>query len=426
MYMGFNRIELGLLLDGRGSTSVPHAAVLIEDDCILEVGPATTVSRPESAQVFEYHTATGLPGFIDCHAHVTMPGDGTSVEAVGEQDEHVWIACAEENTRACLKAGVTTVVDCGAPGNSIFAFKKAVAERGLLSPRLLVCGRPITATAGHGWPFGGEANGPDGMRRAVRELMKEGADFIKVMVSGGSTLTTSRSGTYLWEDELKAAVEEAHSWGRIVVAHATSVSAITVCVDVGVDVLAHATFYKPRSDGGIWPADPATCEDFGQSAFDPQIARRIADQSIPVVPTLWTNRVRITRMEKVAAERPLSEAEARELEARRRTYEERCDGMKGLADAGVLLGAGTDAGWGPPFDTYFEEIRAMSNAGLGLTKALSAATGDAARICGIEKAVGTLEPGKLADLVLLDGDPTHDESALESVVAVFLGGEQVV
>jgi imidazolonepropionase-like amidohydrolase len=80
--LGFTRIKMGRLLDGRGSTGMPHAAVLIDDDRILEAGPATMVSRPKSAQVLEFHGATALPGLIDCHAHLTMPGDGTSVEAV--------------------------------------------------------------------------------------------------------------------------------------------------------------------------------------------------------------------------------------------------------------------------------------------------------------------------------------------------------
>ena len=423
--MGLRRIEMGRLLDGRGSAGVPNAAVLIEDDRILEAGPAATVSRPESAQVFEYHAATGLPGLIDCHAHLTMPGDGTSVEDVAKEDERVSTVRAAENARACLKTGVTTVVDCGAPGVSMFALKDAVAQRVLSSPRLFVCGRPLTAIGGHGWPFGGEVDGAAGMRRAVRELMKEGADFIKVMASGGSTRTTSRSRAYLRDDELNAAVTEAHAWGRIVVSHATSVASISASLDAGVDVLAHATFYEPRLDESVWLSDRTTNDDFGQSAFDPRLAERIADQAIPVVPTLWTNCVRITRMERVAAERPLSEAEDRELDRRRRTYEERREGLKGLAGAGVLLGAGSDAGWGPPFGTFHEEILAMSDAGLGLTKAIVAATGDAARIVGIEKDLGTVEPGKLADLVLLEGDPTVDEAALQSIAAVFLGGERV-
>ena len=357
---------------------------------------------------------------------MTMPGDGTPVEAVGQEDERISTVRAAENARLCLNNGITTVVDCGGPGVSMFALKAAVAQGVLTSPRLFICGRPLTPIGGHGWPFGGEVDGAAGMRQAVRQLMKEGADFIKVMASGGSTRTTSRYRAHLWDDELKAAVKEAHAWGRMVVAHATSVSAIATCLDAGVDSLAHATFYEPRPDESLWPSDGKPGDDFGQSAFDPSLAGTIAERGISVVPTLWTNRVRITRMEQVAAERPLSEAETMELDRRRRTYEERCEGLRGLAAAGVLLGAGTDAGWGPPFGTFHEEIQAMSIAGLGPAKAIVAATGDAARIFAIDKNVGTLEPGKLADMVLLDGDPTQDASALQSIAAVFLGGERVV
>ena len=423
--VGLRRIELGRLIDGCGSAPVLHAAVLIEDDRIVEIGPASTVSRPESAQVFEFHNATAVPGFIDCHAHMTMPGDGTSVEAVGKEDERISTVRAAENGRLCLKTGVTTVFDCGAPGTSMFALKEAAARRVVPSPRLCICGRPLTATGGHGWPFGGEVDGADGMRGAVRQLAKEGADFIKIMVSGGSTRTTNRYRVYLWNPELQAAVDEAHAWGRLVVAHATSVLAITACLDLGVDVIAHGTFYGPRSKKSHRAHSPSAGEDFGQFEFDPRIAERIADQAIPVVPTLWTNLVRVRRMEQLAGERELSALEIAELDRRRRTYEERCENMNGLIAAGVTLGAGTDAGWGPPFGTFHEEIVAMSQAGLGLSKAILAATRDAARIFGIDDALGTLERGKFADLVLMDGDPTRDESALQSITAVFRGGARV-
>ena len=176
----------------------------------------------------------------------------------------------------------------------MFAFKEAVAQGVLTGPRLFICGRPLTPTGGHAWPFGGEADGAIATRGAVRALMKEGADFIKVMVSGGSTLTTTRFRTYFRDEEIEAAVEEAHAWGRPVVAHATSVSAISRCVDAGVDVIAHATFYQPPYEESAWPTGGEMNDDFGEFAFDPVLAERIADQAIPVVPTLWTNRIRIT------------------------------------------------------------------------------------------------------------------------------------
>ena len=424
--MEFIRIELGRLLDGRGLAGVHNAAVLIGDDRILEAGSAASVSRPDSAHEIAFPSATALPGFIDCHAHLTMPGDGIPVEAMAGEDECVSTSRAAENARRCLENGVTTFVDCGAPGRSTFALKEAIAQGSQQGPRLIICGRPLTQTGGHGWPMGGEANGALAMRRAVRNLVREGADFIKVMVSGGSTRTTSRFQTYLGDEEITAVVEEAHAGGRPVVAHATSVSAIARCLDAGVDVLAHATFYKPGSNNGTGPAHGEPNDDFGQFAFDPSLAGRIAHQAIPVVPTLWTNRVRMARLERVAAERPLSEAEARDRDQRRRTYEERLENLTGLASAGVLLGAGSDCGWGPPFGTFHEEIRALSDAGLGPAGAILAATRNAARIMGIEATVGTLEPGKLADMVLVDGDPMGDLMALRSVTAVFLGGRQVV
>src|SRR5690606_5773651 len=125
-------------------------------------------------------TSTVLPGLIDTHTHLTMNGSGAPLPAPGERNDGVLLMQAAASARTHLQSGVTTVVDAGAPGTLIYDLVKG-AQLGLVDlPRLIVAGRPITRTGGHAWTMGEEADGPDDVRRSARQMLKEGADFIKV------------------------------------------------------------------------------------------------------------------------------------------------------------------------------------------------------------------------------------------------------
>jgi imidazolonepropionase-like amidohydrolase len=164
----------------------------------------------------------------------------------------------------------------------------------------------------------------------------------------------------------------------------------------------------------------------GNFVFDRDVAKRIADQGVWVNPTLHVNRVRLWRLERFAQERELTGSEAADLELNRRRYRERQENMQGLMETGVKLVAGSDSGWSYyAFGDFVHEIEAMASAGLGEAAAFQAATLESARSMGVDRDVGSLEAGKYADLLLVDGDPTTDVGALSRVAAVWLGGQRI-
>ncbi|WP_180355975.1 amidohydrolase family protein [Aliirhizobium smilacinae] len=415
-------IEADWLVSGTGAAPVKNGAVLIDGERIVSAGPAGSFEVPADVELLKFPGRTLAPGLVDCHSHINMAGDKLTVEEVVAEGEPMMLFRSAQNCRTTVETGVTTLSDNGAYGKTAFDTKKAIAAGIIPGPRLFVCGRPLTMTGGHGWPMGGEADGEDGLRQAVRQLLREGADYIKVMASGGSTRNTPRCRASYTVAELKAVAEETHSWGRVAVAHATSNESIANSLDAGFDMLCHCSFYKPPQREAAWPTPPSFCDAFGIYSYDPELTKRIVDQGVAIHPTMQCHRYGLQRLERCACERKLTEAETNELAARRQRYAERCDYFQKLLDAGVELIAGSDAGWGSPFGDFVGEIEAMVDAGMNTHDALQAGTLRSARSMGIDKQVGSIEKGKLADILVVDGDPTTDISALRRLQTVFLGG----
>jgi imidazolonepropionase-like amidohydrolase len=415
-------IEADWLVDGTGAAPVKNGAVLIDGERIIAAGAVGSFEKPADVEIISFPDRTLAPGLVDCHSHINMAGDKLTVEEVVAEGEAMMLFRSAQNCRTTIQTGVTTLSDNGAYGKTAFETKKAIAAGVIPGPRLFVCGRPLTMTGGHGWPMGGEADGEDGLRQAVRQLLREGADYIKVMASGGSTRNTPRCRASYTVSELKAVADEAHSWGRIAVAHATSNESISNSLDAGFDMLCHCSFYKPMPREAAWPRPASFGDAFGVYAYDPELTKRIVDQGVKIHPTMQCHRYGLQRLERCACERRLTEAESVELAARRQRYSERCDYFQRLLDAGVDLIAGSDAGWGSPFGDFVGEIEAMIDAGMNTHDALLAATSRSARSMGIDRQVGSIEKGKLADILVVDGDPTMDISALRRIQSVFLGG----
>lgn len=408
--MDMMRIRAGLLVVEAGSPAVRDGAVLLQGDRIAEVGPAAAVPAPPGAILLEFPDCTVLPGLVDCHSHLNLPGDGTTIEEAMSLGAELLLLRSADNARLALESGVTSLRENGAFHGTAAIVREAV-QRGILrGPRLSISGRPVTVTRGHCWPFGGEADGVEGVRRAVRRLVEEGADWIKVMATGGSTLNTDQFRAYYGVPELRAAVDEAHRAGKLTAAHALCTQGMINALDSGFDMIVHGFFY----------------ESDGRYAFRSDVASRIADQRVWINPTTHMARSRIWRLERLAAERPLSGAEKTELDAQQQSYRERCDMLRRLLAAGARLAAGSDSGWSHyAFGGFAHEIDAMAEAGMGAAGALRAGTLDSARAMGIDHDVGTLAPGKLADLLLVEGDPTTETAPLTRVRGVFIGGRRV-
>ena len=180
------------LFDGTGAPSLEDAAILLEGSTIRAIGRRADVRPPDgaSAATHDYGDATILPGLVDGHTHLAGIGDGTRGDDVAAQGEELLLVRAAVNAQAMLRSGVTTIRENGSMGRVAFVIRDAIRLGITEGPRMVVAGRAVTITGGHLHYFGGAADGVEGVRSAVRRLVAEGADFIKVMSSGGSTRTS--------------------------------------------------------------------------------------------------------------------------------------------------------------------------------------------------------------------------------------------
>ena len=405
--MSLTRIRAGRLFDGTGAPALTDAAVLIDGERIVEVGPAAAVPTPEVAACLDFPESTLLPGLVDCHSHTTLPGDGTTIEQAAIESDEIHLLQAAANVRTALEAGVTTLRENGAFRRTGFALREALRRGIVPGPRLSVAGRPITVTGGHCWPLGSEADGVEGVRLAVRQLVKEDADWIKAMSTGGGTLNTRPYQASYTIEELRAIVDEGHRANRLVGIHCTGTPGIVNALDAGADMLIHGNFNNPD----------------GSATLDEELARQIADRGVWLNPTVHIGRTRIWRFEQLSRERPLSDDEAAEFALVKERYAVRCEHMARLIQIGTRIAAGSDCGWSYyAFDGFRHEIEALASCGMGAAGALRAGTLDSAAAMGLDRDVGSVERGKLADLLVVAGDPLVDLEALGNVEAVFLGG----
>lgn len=389
------------LIDGTGAPPRPGEAVAFSQDGRIEaVAPAAELQAGEGDTLVRAPGQTLLPGLVNMHAHLTLAHDNAPF--IPYMDAHSDVALAlraAHNAAASLRAGVTTVRDCGSRGRSILDLREAIAQGVIHGPRILAAGWALTISGGHMRPFGGEVDGALGGRQMVRRLVSAGADFIKVAGSGGGTPGSLSDFPSFAVDELQAIAEAAHDLGRRVTVHCTATAAIARAAAGGVDSLEHGYFAAPTS------AD----------AYDPAVAERLATAGISITPTLQVFRDMAEY---------LPPGPERDFWQRRR--ETLVDHVGRLHRAGVRLTAGSDAGWRlTRFDNYSRELEAMASAGLSSVEVIHAATGAASQAVGRQDQFGTLRPGLQADLLLVEGDAGRDVRALGAVRDVYVGGRRV-
>ncbi len=333
---------------------------------------------------------TVLPGLIEGHAHLCFNAQANWREVFDTDSPARMAMRMAAAGSAMLRAGITTVRDLGAPTELAIEVREAFAVGIVPGPSLLVSGAPITTTGGHCWFMGGEADGELGVRVAVRERVKAGCDWIKVMATGGNmTHGTNTFEAQYQAGELAAIVIEAHRLGRKVAAHAHGAKGIAVAVEAGVDMVEHCTFSVP---GGM--------------DFDPGVAKQMAAKGIVVSPTV-------------------SVGFRRWPDDGRR--ENRAKILKGVLAAGCRVLMSTDCGIpNVPHEALAEGMSVMEElTGLEAVEVLKLATSGAAQLLEL-KDRGVIADGKRADLVVVDGDPTQDLGALERVRYVLKEGEVVV
>jgi len=401
------------LLDGSGGAAVDQAALLIDGDRVAGLGRAADVHAPDGATVErrDYGAATILPGLVDAHTHLVAPGDGTLGDDIAKEDDDILLLQAAKNARTLLHSGVTTLRENGAKGKVAFSLREGIRRRLAPGPRMVVCGRPITITGGHMGYFGSEADGETAVRAEVRTLLKEGADYIKIVASGGSTRTSDPNRASYTVAELAAMTDEAHRHGKLTAAHCTSALSVQNCLDADVDMIIHCIFAEPD----------------GTYRFRPDLVERLATAKAWVNPTLYVQKAAIER-QRAAREREgrLTPELVAQLDDARRALDLKVDAVRRMSEAGVRMTAGSDSPWGwyAPGE-FVHEIHMLAQAGLSYSDAIVAGTADAAESIGVGPAAGRLAKGRLADALVVRGDPTKEITALWNVLDVYQAGRRV-
>jgi imidazolonepropionase-like amidohydrolase len=390
---------------------------------------------PPTAEVVDLGARTLLPGLIDCHAHPVPWPEGRGDAALPWADQLRVLHAAAVLGRA-LRAGVTTIRDCGAPRHTAYAVREAVASGYIAGPRLVVAGAIICPTGGHGHTGEGEADGPDGVRREARRRFKDGADYLKLTATGGGTARTVRHRATFTVEELRAAVEVARQHESYATAHVHGTEGIVRCLDAGMPMLEHATFVGPDN----------------REHFDPVVAARVRDQGVAVVPTVqvygrWVEtspgrfdgldpdelaawRARYESLPYMLHPFPrLDQLGEREVATWRHRFESffrRVELVGRLYEAGIVMIMGSDGGGRPaPIDDLGHGIALHVRAGVPPLAAIHSATGLAAKWIRVDDVTGTLEAGKDADIIAVDGDPLNDITALSRVAFVMARGRVI-
>ncbi len=387
-----HRVFLGRVLTCVGDEVIENGCVEVQDGKIKSVGVAGSPT-PDGAEVVDCTGKTIMPGMINSHAHLAWDGIHDLARQSMDDAPEISAYKSAANMIVSLRAGITLVRDLGMNKTNLFA-KQAVEQGIFPGPRLLVCGEAIIQTGGHTYWCCREASGADEMRRAVREQVKGGADLIKIMACHDTLEFT--------DAELEAVIDEAHRNGLPITAHATYNDCIRRVAEFGVDVVEH-----------------------GGSMTDETIQLLLA-RKIPIVTTFAP----MVMQANAELARKYNVPEWKILERQKATSgPERYQGLINAANAGVPIAFGTDAG-SPVVghNVIAPEMKFMVK--LGVVKdnyaALRSATIVAARLSKVDKKMGTLEAGKNADLIVVDGNPLDNLDALEHVEWTVIGGRKMV
>jgi imidazolonepropionase-like amidohydrolase len=396
-------VRAGHVLDVRTGKTENNQAILIEGGKITSVGPAVTYKLPAGSMVIDLPNATVLPGLIDAHTHLTGNPTDFGYSGLGISVPRSALIGAH-NAKITLEAGFTTVRNVGADGYSDVALRDAINDGDVPGPRMLVSGPPLGITGGHCdndlLPYDyhatadGVADGVEGVQHKVREVIKYGADLIKFCATGGvlSKGDDPNAAQYTLE-EMKAIVADAHRLGRKVAAHAHGAQGVIFASEAGVDSVEH-----------------------GHLMNDEAIAT-LKKNGTYLVPTLYLmdwhreNAAKANLPDFLQKKMVMVSAQGQ-------------NAAKKAFAAGVKIGFGTDAAV-YPHGLNAHEFAVYVRLGMTPLQAIQTATINDADLIGWPDKVGTLEPGRWADIIAVDGDPLQDVAVLQHVKFVMKGGSVV-
>ncbi len=403
-------IRAGLLIDGYGKPPLEDVVVFVEGERIMGVEPAEAADIPPNAELLDCRAQTLMPGMVDAHVHIELPGGPYAAYAVDEIShlQGYLTLRAYRNGLAILRAGFTTIRSLNSPAYEDIALRDAIVDGLVEGPRVRACGRGLTVTGGHmdksPWApevsvFGQNqvCDGPDGFRRGAREQLKRGADVIKINAASYN-LGHELSHQEMTYEEMAAACEVAHMAEKRVAAHAHGGPGITAAVRAGVDSIEH----------GLWLSD--------------EQAELMAERGVYYVPTLWAHtRGLMLGLDGVGGSATI-------YDWVKRACEDRWISLERAHKAGVKIAVGTDSGFWVHHGENAAELAELVQGGLTPMEAIVAATRGGAECLDLAAEIGTVECGKLADLLLVDGNPLDDVRVLQEparIAFVLKGGKRV-
>ncbi len=377
------------LIDGTGSPPLSEGILRLTPDGFIrsvEVGPPAGGAGDGSVDVTGGGRWTILPGLVDAHDHLCY--DVGDEEAQARAHHAMLALIGARNARKVLAAGITTLRDLGEPGGIDRVLQEAIARDLIPGPAVLRSGNCLTPTGGHSWWDCIEVDGPDQVRAAVRRLCRDGVDCIKLMISGGiSTPGSEPTQAEFTDVEVAAAIEAAHRKGRRVAAHLHGGPALGPAVAAGLDSVEHGVYLTRADLDRMAEAGTALVVTYGVT---------VAGAASPDVP-------------------------ASVIDKYRRAADRYLETIAEALRAGVLIALGCDQNHGRLAD----EIRALLTAGATPLAAIRAATLNGATVCGVASATGSLEPGKRADFIAVEGNPLEDPGAFDRVRLVVKAGRPV-
>ena len=387
-------ITAARLFDGLADSIVDDPLIAVEGGRIKSVTrrPETPTESPD---LLDLGDVTVLPGLIDIHQHLAFDASDDPVTHLAGIDDATLLLRMRAAAMRALTGGVTTIRDLGDRNYVSLTLREWFRGGAEVGPEILAAGPPLTPTGGHCWFLGGEADGAEGIRAAVREHAARGVDQIKIMATGGNlTPSLGPHESQYSAAELAAAVQTAHSLGLPIAAHAHGGQGIADAMSAGVDSIEHCTFFT--ADGVA--ADPAVIAELGRR----QVVVSVTAGGIP-------------------GAGPPHPAIAKRMAAIGANH-------AALYRAGARIVCGTDAGVGPskPHDVLRYAVSGFLPAiGMSNAEALRANTSVAAEVCGLQNRKGSITAGKDADIIAVPGNPLEDITSLQRILAVIVAGKLI-
>jgi len=376
------------LIDGKNSEQLKDQVIVIEDGKIAAITPLSSIKKSEMNPDFTYEVNYALPGLIDCHNHLATD-IGDEEDQMRQHTTYISLRAAR-NARKDLLSGITTMRTTGEKEEIDFAYRRAIKEWIVPGPRVLASGAPIGVTGSHAWTYLTEqVDGPEAMRDAVRRRRRAGADFIKLMASGG--MGTPNSDYMMAEitlEELKAAVNEAKRWGKRTAAHIHGGQAMDFAIEAGITSIEHGGF-----------------------ATEKQLIK-VAKNGQYLVAT--------NNVTKIYAEEGDKYGVALYAQEKcKGGFEICCKTMFKARQLGVKIAIGQDCNHGNLAEDMVDLVK---YANFPVMDAIKSATVIGAETCGLEKLTGAIEVGKFADIIGVDNNPVDDIMALKKVCFVMKEG----